>query len=140
MGERETTASIDDATMTVTLGPGGGAPVKVRFAAVDRAAVGMCRDPQDLRRMAAVLIQAADAAESPACEDGIRTLVYRCDGLDACAIEAAIKVRGSMPLPDYDGDEDAGSLAEACRAYLDEYDKGDAYGEAIKAAGLTKTD
>jgi hypothetical protein len=102
---------------------------------------GRIGNPLELRRAAAMLLRAADAMESPDAEDGIRTLVFRCDGLDACAIEAAIKVRAGYAiavLPDHDSDEDACQLAEACRAYLDEYDKGDAYGDAIKAAGLDK--
>lgn len=134
----ERSASIDDATLTVEAGPDGRTPIKLRFASPGRAAAGVCRNPRDLRVMAAVLLQAADAAESGD-EATIKTVVLRCDALDACAIDAAINCRKaySIPiLPDFDGDEDAATLAEACRAYLDEYDKGDAYGDAIKAAGL----
>ena len=114
----------------------------MRFASSDgRGTAIVSRDPQDLRKMAAALLRVADAAESPSVAVGIKTLVFRCDGLDACAIEAAIKVRANYAvpdLPDYYGDEDAATLAEACRAYLDAYGEGDAYNDAIKAAGLAE--
>lgn len=141
MSERETIGFASLAILPTS--SADAAPELVMRRNSDKVESGRVGNPLELRRAAAMLLRAADAMETEAgdCEDGIRTLVFRCDGLDACAIEAAVKVRANYAipiLPEYDGDEDAATLAEACRAYLDEYDETDACREAIKAAGLDK--